>query len=170
MAALSIVIVAGMASAAPMPFIESKVPEAVLDTGNQQRAEALQRWLTAPDLAQQLLPGRAALPADFASRLKADIQAGGTRVTLRLQGSARPDERALFKALVARVTRPGASDPNAELLRAKMMEEQMIVNRKMIIIRGGGMMPEGVDMQELQKQMADQEIRANPPKLVGKSR
>ncbi len=175
LATFGVLCLTGLASAAPVPFIESAVPEAVLETSNQQRSEALLRWLKAADLAQQLVPSRSALPSEFTSRLKAEIQPGGGRVVLRLQGAARPDDRALFKALVGKVTRTGAVDPRLAMMQAQLVEEQVMINRKMLILRGGAMggrvwRGDDFDMEQYQRQLADQEIRANPPKLVTRAR
>jgi hypothetical protein len=169
LAALSLVaILCGISLAAPAPFLESRSPEAVLETGSKQRTEALLRWLKAADLAQAVLPGQSALPAPFASRLKA-TQKDGFRVVIKLQGGARTEDRALFNKLIGKVTaRPTVA--NAEMaarMRAEQMERAMIV-QKLVVIRGRGgrIAADGAYLERLKQQIADQEIRANPPKLV----
>jgi len=164
---------ATVATAAPAPFVESSVAEATLETGNQLRTEAFLRWLTAADLAAQLTPGKAALPASFASKLKTSVQGG--RVTLRIEGSARPDERALFKALLAKVSAhpAAAGDARHVAMQQEMNAEGVMINRKMILLGGGRGRRWGgemIDMEQYQRQMFDQEIRGNPPRLVTKAR
>jgi hypothetical protein len=173
-AAFGVLFLAGLAQTAPAPFIESAVPEAVLETGSLQRALSLERWIKAADLAQQLTPGKSALPADFLSRLKVHFQTESGRAVLRLRGSASPADRALFKALVARVSRTGTPGPDA-VIRTQL-EEQILLQRKVALL-GGGMRGRAwrggfdeLDMMIYQQEVEDAEIRANPPKLVGKSR
>jgi hypothetical protein len=146
--------VCGTLNAAPAPFLESRPAEAVLETGSKERTEALLRWLKAADLAQALLPGQSALPASFTAKLKA-IPGDGFRVVLRFQGSARPGERALFEKLVGKVstttTRPALAETRTAEAQLKM---------RAIIWRGGP------PVLQPYKQMQDQDIRANPPRLV----
>jgi hypothetical protein len=158
----------GTSLAAPAPFLESASPEAVLETGSKERTDALLRWLKATDLAQAVLPGQSALPAPFASRLKV-IQKDGFRVVVKLQGGARADERALFNKVIGKVTaRPTVA--NAEMaarMRAEQMERAMVM-RKLVLIRGRGgrIAADGAYLERYKRQIEDQEIRANPPRLV----
>lgn len=156
--------------AAPAPFLESTVPEAVLETGSKERTEAFLRWLKAADLAQAILPGQVALPAGFSGKLKAVPQAG-FRVVLKLQGGARAEERALFEKLVGKVTARAGGGVMADRRTAEVQLEQQMLVRKMLIVRraggragrfGGGEMALGRYLKQIQ----DQEIRANPPRLV----
>jgi hypothetical protein len=169
LAALFLVVaVCGTSIAAPAPFLESSVPEAVLETGSKERTEALLRWLKAADLAQALLPGQSALPASFASKLKA-IPKDGSRVILRFQGSARPVERALFEKLVGKVStttpRPALADTRTAEARVKM---RAVIWRGGALRagRGGVVLGDGVEWQQALQQMQDQDIRSNPPRLV----
>lgn len=158
----------GSGLAAPAPFLESAVPEAVLETGSKERAEALLRWLRATDLAQAVLPGQSALPGTFVGKLKA-TQKGDFRVVLKLQGGARAEERVLFERLVGKVTaRPDTR--NAELvasLEAGRAHREAVV-RKLAMVRGmrGRFRGDEKYLERYLQQIQDQEIRANPPRLV----
>src|SRR5215813_8487987 len=94
MALALVAVLCGTSLAAPAPFLESTPLEAALETGSKERADALLRWLKSPDLAQAVLPGQAALPALFASKLKA-TPTDGFRVVVKLQGAS-AGERTLF--------------------------------------------------------------------------
>jgi hypothetical protein len=175
LAALFLVMaVCGTSIAAPAPFLESSVPDAMLETGSKARTDALLRWLKASDLAQAV-HGQPVLPASFAGKLKA-IPKDGFRVVLRLQGGARTEDRALFKKLVARVSRAEAKRDVGIAGSGRIAAEQQLLVRKLALIRGGGRGglvrggglagSEVLALEQYVQHAQDSDIRANPPRLV----
>src|SRR5262249_19541939 len=135
LAALVLVLaVCGTLNAAPAPFLESSVPEVVLETGSKERTDALLRWLKAPDLARAVLPGQPAPPPSFAPKLKATPK-GGFRVVLKLQGGARPAERALFEKIVGKVS---TTKPRPVTVEGRVAEIQLKQAAVMWRVRAGG--------------------------------
>lgn len=157
----------GTSVAAPVPFVERKAPEAVLETGNKQRADAVVRWAKSPDLAQMVEPDAGKLPESFLKKLK--FKTTRNQVVLRLEGSSRPEERALFeklvKALTKPVNQPPQSGPMDEVEAVQQIKIQQINGRVRFGGRRGGREMDPA-MQKLQEQMADREIRSNPPRLI----
>lgn len=158
---------ANLASAAPTPFVERAVREAVLETGNNERTQALLRWIKATDLAATVAPGKGALPPSFLAKLKMDVKPGGGQVVLRLDGAGTPDERAMFKKLLATVTRPAAGHKHDLAIQAGEAEI-MVMRRKVIMMggRGGRFRGDDIEFERYRQQQIDAEIRANPPRLV----
>jgi hypothetical protein len=162
----------GTLSAAPAPFLESRPAEAVLETGSKERTEALLRWLKAADLAQALLPGQSALPASFTAKLKA-TRTTGFRVVLKFQGSARAEERALFKKLIAKVTRAEVRGDARALVEDRLSRQrhrQQILLRQLALVRGGGriraLRDRDMELERAFQDLQDQDIRIHPPRLV----
>src|SRR5262249_41495156 len=150
----------GTAFAAPAPFLDSSVSEAVLETGSKERTDALLRWLKAPDLAQSVLPGQSALPTPFVAKLQALPQDGLRQVVLKLQGGARPEERALFQKLVGRVT-TAVRDPRQSLAvtAEAQLKRQVIFNRIAVrrgMARGGVRLGDELESKAFVQQLHDQ--------------
>jgi len=148
MRALVVMLVAArLAVAAPMPFVESRAPEAILETGTAQRAEALKRRLASAEIA--------------CKGITAEVREGGKYVVMRLAGEITPERRKKFGLAVASVTRK----PDGG-------EEQMLILRRgrLLIKNVGFVLDQDLGSPEFPEQdmigTHDLDIRLSPPALV----
>jgi len=135
-------VVAGLAVAAPRPFVESRVPEVVLETGNGHRAEALKRRLAT---------------AEVSCKVACEVRDGGRYVVVRLAGARTAEARMAFAKAIDTMTRRA----EAVLTLSSVQEDQL----GRAAWAGRLRYRSYISLGEMQM-MQDQDIRINPPAVV----